>query len=96
MHHFQTKPHVNLIADSPGSSLRAWIHKLDPDHEHRITEMFFLRLLASLGHSPTLVRKAMEGGKKGRERERDQSCLAQTRIKLRFHASWSNGFESGA
>ena len=70
MHHFQTKPHVNLIADSPGSSLRAWIHKLDPDHEHRITEMFFLRLLASLGHSPTLVCKAMEGGKKGRERER--------------------------
>ena len=30
-----------------GSSLRAWIHKLDPDHEHRITEMFFLRLLAA-------------------------------------------------
>lgn len=28
-----------------GSTLRAWIHKLDPDHEHRIPEMYFLRYL---------------------------------------------------
>ncbi|CAE7503267.1 unnamed protein product [Symbiodinium natans] len=34
-----------FLIKQEGSTLRAWIHKLDPDHEHRVTEMYFLRYM---------------------------------------------------
>jgi len=40
---------ADFLIKQEGSTVRAWIHKLDPEHEHRITEMFFLRYMRENG-----------------------------------------------
>eukprot|EP00439_Symbiodinium_sp_Y106_P057609 s2950_g8.t1 len=38
-----------FLIKQEGSTLRAWIHKLDPDHEHRVSEMYFVRYMREQG-----------------------------------------------